>query len=1137
MTVRSSHSETKIHGNFPDLPLRAFGSMKRDYGSFGFNIRLLRILTALMAIAPWWMAPHAHAGDLFDSLSQPSLSPDGREIAFGSRGAIWTVSAGGGEARVLVASAKSNSRPLYSPDGKYLAFTSTRNGSSDLYVLVFTDGEIRRLTYDDAGVELDSWSEDSRWIYFSSTAHDIAWMHDVYRVGVGGGTPMPVSAQRYVNEFFAAPRPNSDELTICARGMSNLQWWRNGHSHLDTTEIWLLHESGQYERLLAGDAKRLWPMWTPDGKVMYFMSDRDGSENIWSLQNGQTSPITKFSSGRVLWPSISQDGRFIVFERNFQIWNLQLATGVATTIPIRLLGSPGSDRIERRKMTKPISEFALSPDGKKVVFVVRGQLFAASAKDGGEGVRLTNTGSVDSQITWSSDNRRVLYVSDRDHENHVYEYDFDSAKETRLTNGDGDENYPQFSPDTKLIAFERDRRQIVLFNPATKITQEVATGFLDRLPLASDRPYAWSPDSKWIAFLSFGNRLFRNVSTVRVSSDLKEDAHKEDAHALTYLANVFSNSISWDPNGKFLLMDTRQRTENGKIARIDLVPRLPSFREDLFWHLFQEEAPKPSASKLQLACSDPESASHKVSKSDHPDSTTTSKNVAELTCNGEGDLRSQAKPSDVKISFENIRERLSLLPIGLDVKSQTISPDGKWVAMVARSADHDNVYVYSLDETAEKPAIPRQVTFTAGPKSDVQFGPDSKTLFYLDDAQVYTVTVEEPKPKVVNVSAEVDLDPQYEKIEEFEQSWRWFRDNYYDPAMHGVDWEALRQQYAPRIRAACTEEDVRRLILLMLGELNSSHLGIIPPLEERTPSTGRLGMLFDRLEYENTGRLRITEVVELGPAAVAGVQNGEYVRAINDIPLGPTHNLDQQLQYTINHRTKVTLSNGKDGTRHDVVLMPVDDGKEKDLLHRQWAHRNRQYVERISDGKLGYVHMYDMSSDSLAQFLIDLDAQNQSRKGVVIDLRNNRGGFVNAYALDVLSRTGYMQMTLPGFPVAPARTVLGQRALELPTVLVTNQESISDAEDFAEGYRSLHLGKIVGEPTAGWIIYTVNNPLVDGTELRIPYLRITDRNGHDMEMQPRPVDLAVSRPLGEDVTNKDSQLDVAVHELLGQIEK
>jgi C-terminal processing protease CtpA/Prc len=214
----------------------------------------------------------------------------------------------------------------------------------------------------------------------------------------------------------------------------------------------------------------------------------------------------------------------------------------------------------------------------------------------------------------------------------------------------------------------------------------------------------------------------------------------------------------------------------------------------------------------------------------------------------------------------------------------------------------------------------------------------------------------------------------------------------------------------------------------------------------------------------------------------------------------------------------------------------VNLATEKGLLYRGWVEQRRALVAKLSGGRLGYAHMPDMSAQSLEQFFVDLDTDNHAKEGVVIDVRNNNGGFVNVYAIDVLARRSYFDMTQRGSAFrAPSRSVLGQRALERPTVLLTNQHSLSDAEDFTEGYRSLKLGTVVGEPTSGWIIYTGSQTLVDGSSMRMPGIRITTVDGQTMELNPRPVDIPVTRPIGESLIGKDSQLDTAVRELLKQL--
>jgi C-terminal processing protease CtpA/Prc len=489
----------------------------------------------------------------------------------------------------------------------------------------------------------------------------------------------------------------------------------------------------------------------------------------------------------------------------------------------------------------------------------------------------------------------------------------------------------------------------------------------------------------------------------------------------------------------------------------------------------------------------------------------------------------------VTITFEGIRQRSRILPIGMDASEIRISPDGKTLLFTATAARQTNLYTYSLDELAKEPAVARQLTSTPGMKSGAQWSPDSKEVYYLQTGSLQVITVESRQAKPVAITADMDVDFGAEKMEVFAQAWKYLNDNFYDPEFHGADWKAIRAAFEPQIAGARTSDEVRRLVSLMLGELNASHLGISPP-GPPTPVTGKLGVRFDPAEYESNGRLRIKEVITLGPADVAGIKAGSYLLAIDGTAIGPDTNLDRLLNYKIDRRVSLTIADNASGERkRELAVRPLTTTAEKQLLYRQWVESRRAYVHKVSNGRLGYVHMPDMSDTALQQLYLDLDTENQARDGVVIDIRNNNGGFVNAYALDVLARRPYLNMTFRDQPAAPARTVLGQRSLERPTILVTNRESLSDAEDFTEGYRTLKLGKVVGEPTAGWIIYTGGTQLIDGSVLRLPSIKITTNEGVNMERHPRPVDIAVDRPLGEWYLGRDTQLDTAVKELLAEL--
>jgi Tol biopolymer transport system component/C-terminal processing protease CtpA/Prc len=1055
--------------------------------------------------------------------TEPSLSPDRKEIAFVSGGDIWTVPSTGGVAALLVSHSANEARPLYSPDGRQLAFISTRTGNGDIYLLTLATGELKRLTFDDGLDQLDGWSRDGRWIYFSSTSRDIGGLNDLFRVSANGGTPMFVSADRYTNEFFSAPSPDGKTLAFSARGIASGQWWRNGHSHIDETELWLLRSfeggAGTYEKLTSRDAKELWPMWSGDGRSLFFVSDRsdsankNGAQNIWTITPGRSEArrVSNFTDGRVLWPNISYDGREIVFEHNFSIWKLDVENGKAAEVAITRRGASAGPGIERVRLTDQINELQLSPDGKKVAFVVRGEVFAASAADGGDAARVTNSYAEESQPTWSPDSRRLVYVSERDGVPHLFLYDFTTTTETQLTRDAADDSTPRFSPDGKMLAFIRGAKELRVMDVAAKTERVVATAYFERAPLISDRPFAWSPDSKWLAYLPVGDNQFKNLSIVSVEGGTGRPA--------SFLANVFNNTVSWSPDGAFMLFDSGQRTESSQLARVDLVPRTPRFREDQFRDLFREESPRNLTPSNRPEPRPAETPAPSPLPSPSPASPAEEKRPG---------------PKPVQVVFDDIRRRLSFLPVGLDVNYQTISPDGKWVALIATAANQANIYVYSLDELSREPAVAKQLTSTSGLKGLAQFSPDSKEIFFIENGRIGVVNLE-GRARQLAVTAEMDVDFSREKMEMFRQGWSLIRDFFYDPDFHGVNWQNVRAQYEPLIAGARTPDEARRLLNLMVGELNASHLGAGAPQTGNQPTTGRLGLRFDRNEYETSGRLRVTEVIGLSPAAIAGnIKVGDYLHAVDGRAIDVGTNLDETLNYKIGRRVSLTVSS--DGTtKREVVVRPVNGATERGLLYRQWVERNREYVAKASNGRLGYVHMFDMSTNSLNQLHIDLDAENYAKDGVVIDVRNNSGGFVNVYAIDVFARRGYLTMTLRGLSGTPARTVLGQRALNRPTILVTNQHSLSDAEDFTEGYRSLRLGQVVGEPTAGWIIYTWGQTLIDGTTFRLPRMKITANDGTNMERNPRPVDLEVTRPIGETLTTRDSQLDAAVRELLKQL--
>jgi tricorn protease len=1073
------------------------------------NMMLTRVvLTAL------FVSICAIAGAAAPYMTEPSFSPDRSEVAFVSGGDIWSVPAAGGTASLLVSHPATEARPLYSPDGKRLAFISNRTGSGDIYILNLESGELKRLTFDDSLDQLEAWSRDGNWIYFSSTSKDISGMNDIFRVGTAGGTPMQVSSDRYTNEFGAAPLADGS-VAFAARGISSGQWWRKGRAHIDETELWLKN-GDKYEELTQNGAKQMWPMWSSDGSRLFFMSDRNGAQNIWWMpRGGQAKQVTNFTDGRVIWPSISYDGKEIVFERNFAIWKMKTDAGTAAPLSITLRGSASSPLNDRVNLSTQVRELALSPDGKKVAVVSRGEVFAASSKDGGDAVRVTNTAAPESFVTWSPDSKAVVYSSERDGFTSLYRYDFASETETQLTNGNNIDVLARFSPDGKLMAFIRNARSLMVYDTATKQERELCKFYTDPTPILGGDVYSWSPDSKWVAFLSYApdTRSYTNVSVVAASGGT--------ARPVSFLANSNSGSLSWSPDGSYILFDTSQRTEDGAIARIDLKLRTPKFREDQFRDLFKQENPKqPQQPPVPVTSPSPTPAA------------TPQPSPSAIPAAASQPVKKEEEKTE--IVFEDIRKRLSIINTGVNDGGQVISPDGKTLLVLASAEGQFNLYTLSLDELSTDSSA-RQLTSTPGFKANAQFSPDSKEIYYIENGRINIVSLERREVRPLSLNLEMNVEFAREKMEIFKQGWRYMRDNFYDDKYHGADWNAVRTTYEPLIGSARNMDEVRRLMNMMVGELNASHLGVAGASGFTPTPIGKLGLRFDRGEYEAKGKLKITEVITLSPAAIVKeIGVGDYLMSVDGANIDGKTNLDELLENKSGKRVVLGISKtGLAGDKRQVVVKPVSTGAEKNLLYRQWVEDNRAYVAKISGGKLGYVHLPDMGQGSLNQLYIDLDTENQNKEGVVIDVRNNNGGFINPYVIDILSRRGYLTMKERGLWNVPSRSALGQRALERPTVLVTNQHSLSDAEDFTEGYRSLKLGKIVGEPTAGWIIFTWNTQLFDGTTFRLPRQLVLGSDGKDMELNPRAVDVQVIRPIGETMTGKDSQLDAAVKALMG----
>jgi Tol biopolymer transport system component/C-terminal processing protease CtpA/Prc len=1081
----------------------------------------------------------------------PALAPDGKLIAFAYAADIWIVDVNGGDAERLTAHPSRHSAPRWSPDGQQLAFSSNRTGQGDLYTLPLREGTVRRVTFHDAASATEAWSIDGSQLYFSSAREQQS--SAIYRVAAAGGTPIQWISQPYeqLNGLSISP-----DGSLLAFNVSRDAWWRRGPNPYGGAEIWLgsnAIDADDYRLFSDYVGMNRWPLWSPDGQGLYFVSDRDGMENLWfkPLEGGTARKITSFSEGRLLWPTISADGRTIVFERDFSIWRLDVPSGVVSPLPIRVRPDTKITPVRVQTYSRELSELELSPDGKKIAYVVRGAVFADFAdketdkeQRQGPSFRVTNTPFRESDVVWSPDSARIAYISDRHGDEELYLYTFASNTETRLTNSPRPKSAPRYSPDGAWIAFARGDDEIRLLNTATNEDRPFA-----RANFNQGTSLAWSPDSKWLVFIAQDERFFSNLYVQRIDEDT--------ARQITFLSNIHAYGPLWAANGRFILFTTSQYRAESQIARVDLRPLLPAFREAEFEKLFDPPANDNGRKKDESPPAEEQASDAEPQVSESAEQPPQPEPI-------QGETKAQEpapKPHNVEvvIVFDGIERRLRFLtPIQLDASAQCISPDSRDLIFSATVTDKLNLWSMPLDEPRQEQP-PRQLTSGTGYKWAVQFAPDGKSFYFLDTGQIMIRKFPGGEQSALPISADVIVDFNQEKIQIFDECWRLLRDQFYDPTFRGLDWSAARTQFAPLAAGAQTAGDLLAIVNLMVGELRASHLGLFPT-NQPSVQNGYIGLLFDRAEQASAGRLRVSAIIPDSPAALAGddqgIQVGDYVVAVEGVPIEPTTNLDRLLQRTVGRRVRLrieTPAQAAQGAQNpgdragaapaeppaeprELAVRPIAADHYDRLRYRNWAYANERYVHQISGGRLGYVHIRRMSYDAYQQFLADLDAEAHSKEGVVVDVRFNGGGHIATFILDVLTRRSIVISALRDRPPMDASHLAGNRVLNKPTVLLINEGSGSNTEMFTESYRRLGLGKVVGRPSAGAVIWTTGRRLLDGSLLRLPYIKVTTPEGEDLEGTGRAVDVDVALPVGEPARGRDSQLDAAVAALLAQLD-
>lgn len=1036
---------------------------------------------------------------------QPAISADGKQVAFVYAGDIYLVGAAGGKADLLVSSSNYDEHPSFSPDGKWLAFTSDRTGGGDVYILNLETGETRRLTWQSSYDETENWSKDSKYVYFSSGRGDIARNPDIYKISIEGGNPVAMSRDRFEAEYAAAVSPDGKYLAFNSNDRLR-QWWRMGPRVDDATNVWVKSNSPEamdYKQVTTYEGKDSWPMWAADGKGLYFVTDEGsdkGIENIaYQTLTGERKPVTAFKEGRVLYPDIAANNT-IVFEHNFGIWVLP-AGGEAAELKIKAFYDDKSNPVNAEVFANRVSNFSLSPDNKKIAYVSHGEIFAAPAdvKKGEEreSLRITNNPYLETEVVWGKDSNKIYYVSDQKGYSNLYQYDFISKETKQLTDNKVTEEDLILSPDGKWLAFTRDRFTVNLLNTEDNTVKKFAES------VVGINGYTWSPDSKYLLVTKTNENYFSNLYAYDIEGKLKPAQ-------LTYLPHGGLYGAKWSEDGKFVIFTTSQSRLESYVMKLDLQPVKPEFKVDEFEKLFEKPKDKEEAKKdtdKDKKAEDQEKESKKPEE--------------------------KKKEEKLVIVTERIKERLNRMVAFVENPNfVAITPDSKSFLFTSGTATDNVLWKANIDGSGKVQQI------GTGRFGQVQFAKDKSTMWYLSGGTIMKLPINGGSPAPVSVKAEMEIDFNQEKLVAFRQAWNLLRDGFVDGEFNGKDWEALYNYYLPYIKGSKTTEDFVAIGNLLQGEMNTSHMGMRSFSGNRPVATADIGLDFDQKVLAESGKLVVSEVIDEGPVSIkdSKVAPGYQLVAIDGKEVNGKTNINELLSSKIGKKLILTFKPSEAEENRDVAIEGVSNGLISQLRYKTWVRKNAEYVKKISNGRLGYVHIPDMGTTSLENFRINLDSEIHASQGVVIDTRYNNGGWVATFIADVLARKVTHFQTFRGRGKTPSAHLVGNYILGLPTVLLQNEQSLSNAENFAEIYRRLGLGKIVGTNSCGWLVFTGGSMLINNVSIRMPSWKNFTVEGENMDRVSRKADVFVDRPIGQALTDKDDQLDKAVEVLLKQID-
>lgn len=1068
------------------------------------------ILSAALLAAS--LASQAQQGPLW--MRYPAISPDGSTIAFAYKGDLYCVPANGGEARQLTTHAAYDSHPIWSPDGKKIAFTSNREGSLDVYVISAKGGAPTRLTTN-SGKETPIAFKDNDHVLFSANIMPTAQSNlfafsQVYEVSTEGGRPKLYSVLPMENISI---NKNGQVLYHDKKGYEDA--WRKHHTSPITRDIWML-DNGKYQKLTTFKGEDRNPVWAADNQSFYYLSEQDGSFNIYrrNIASGKDTQITQQKKNPIRFLTSSNDG-LLCYGFDGEIYTVKEGAQ-PQKVSISITTDNDEPSLIRKVQSWGATEIALSPDAKEVAFVMHGDVYVTSTEYKTT-KRITDTPQQERNLSFAPDGRSLVYASERNGVWQIFQAKIKNEKEKnftysteveeeQLTKTNVTSQYPAYSPDGKEVAFYEDRATLRIINLKSKEVRTVLDGKYNFSYSDGDIWFEWSPDSKWLMCNYIGNGGWNNTDIAVVKADGKE------VHNITDSGYSDSNG-KWVLGGKAILFESDRagyRSHGSWGAEEDAYL--------MFLDLEAYDRFRMSKEELELAETNKDEKEKKADEKEEKKKEN-KKKKEEKTGKIEVD---KVKP--LELDFENCRDRVVRLTVNSSNMGDAII-DSKGEKVYYQAAFEGGYDLWCHDLKEGSTTLMMKGIGGGGFVADK----DIKNLFLCNGSSIKKIDLGSKATTNIDFEAPFNYKPAEERQYLFDHVWRQVADKFYDPKMQGVDWEYYRKVYEKFLPYINNNFDFAEMLSEMLGELNASHTGCRYYAGGASLSTAALGAFFDP-NYEGDG-LKIQEVIKRGPFAVKKneVTAGCIIEKIDGEAIKAGKDYNALLDGKAGKNVRLTIKNTK-GKTFDLTIKAISQGAQQELLYKRWVDRNRAIVDSVSKGRIAYVHVKAMDSESFRTVYSELlSDKNRNKDAVIVDERHNGGGWLHDDLCTLLSGKQYQEFV-------PHGKVVGKDPFNKwtkPSCVLICEDDYSNGHGFPWVYKELGIGKLIGAPVAGtmtavWWETLMDRSLVFG----IPQVGCRDMRGTFGENTTLYPDVEVYNSPEDYINGHDTQLIRAVEEMM-----